>query len=70
MLTSRNKKIGKTTYRVNYIIITNYSKNLFFILKNVLIQLNRIQLVLSSAARAVTKTPKFHHNTPILESLN
>jgi len=29
-------------------------------------QTNRLQLVLNSAARAVTKTPKFHHITPIL----
>jgi len=27
-------------------------------------QTNRLQLVLNSAARAVTKTPKFHHITP------
>ena len=33
-------------------------------------QLNRIQLVLNSAARAVTKTPKFHHITPHLKSLH
>jgi len=32
-------------------------------------QTNRLQLVLNSAARAVTKTPKFHHITPILKSL-
>jgi len=31
-------------------------------------QTNRLQLVLNSAARAVTKTPKFHHITPILKS--
>ena len=31
---------------------------------------NRLQLVLNSAARAVTKTPKFHHITPILKSLH
>jgi len=33
-------------------------------------QTNRLQLVLHSAARAVTKTPKFHHITPILQSLH
>ena len=33
-------------------------------------QTNRLQLVLNSAARAVTRTPKFHHITPILESLH
>ena len=33
-------------------------------------QLNRLQLVLNSAARAVTKTPKFHHITPHLKSLH
>jgi len=30
----------------------------------------RLQLVLNSAARTFTKTPKFHHITPILESLH
>jgi len=29
---------------------------------------NRLQLAMNSAARAVTKTPKFHHITPILKS--
>jgi len=33
-------------------------------------QTNRLQLILNSAARAVTKTPKFHHITPILKSLH
>jgi hypothetical protein len=31
---------------------------------------NRLQLVLNSAARAVTKTSKFHHITPVLKSLH
>ena len=31
---------------------------------------NRLQLVLNSAARAVTRTPKFQHITPILKSLH
>jgi len=30
-------------------------------------QTNSLQLVLNSAARAVTKTPKFYHFTPILK---
>ena len=33
-------------------------------------QLDRLQLVLNSAARAVTRTPRFHHITPILKSLH
>ena len=33
-------------------------------------QLDRLQLVLNSAARAVTKTPKFRHITPIVKSLH
>jgi len=33
-------------------------------------QTNHLQLFLNSAARAVTKTPKFHHITPILKSLH
>ena len=33
-------------------------------------QTNRLQLVLNSAARAVAKTTKFHHITPILKSLH
>jgi len=36
----------------------------------IITQANRRQLVLNSAARAVTKTPKFHHITRILESLH
>jgi hypothetical protein len=32
-------------------------------------QINRLQLLLNSAARAVTRTPKFSHITPILKSL-
>jgi hypothetical protein len=31
---------------------------------------NRLQFVLNSAARAVTKTPKFHHITPVLKSVH
>jgi len=33
-------------------------------------QTNRLQFVLNHAACAATKTPKFHHNTPIPESLH
>ena len=33
-------------------------------------QTKRLQLVLNAAARAVTKTPKFHHISPILKSLH
>jgi len=33
-------------------------------------QTNRLQLVLNSAARAITNTPKFHHITPILQFLH
>src|SRR5258706_511679 len=33
-------------------------------------ELNRLQLMLNTAARAITKTPKFHHITPILKSLH
>jgi len=33
-------------------------------------QLNRLQLVLNSSARAVSKTPKFAHITPVLKSLH
>ena len=33
-------------------------------------QTNRLQLVLNAAARAVTRTPKFHHISPTLKSLH
>src|SRR5258706_14820091 len=33
-------------------------------------ELNRLQLILNTAARAIAKTPKFHHITPILKSLH
>jgi len=40
------------------------------LLINLPTQTNRLQLVLNSAAHAVTKTLKFHHITPILKSLH
>ena len=46
----------------------DYCNSLFLNISNQ--QLNRLQLVLNSAARAVTKTPKFHHITPHLKSLH
>ena len=33
-------------------------------------QTNRLQLVINAAARAITKTPKLHHISPILKSLH
>ena len=33
-------------------------------------QTNHLQLVLNYAARDVIRTPKFHHITPVLESLH
>ena len=33
-------------------------------------QLNRLQLVLNASARAVTRTPKFSHISPVLKSLH
>ena len=48
--------------------ILDYCNSLFLNISNQ--QLNRLQLVLNSAARAVTKTPKFHHITPHLKSLH
>jgi len=33
-------------------------------------QLNRLQFLLNSAARAITKTPRFHHISPVLKSLH
>ena len=33
-------------------------------------QINRLQLVQNSAARAVTKIPKYYHITPVLKSLH
>ena len=33
-------------------------------------QLDRLQLILNSAARAVSKTPKFTHISPVLKSLH
>ena len=46
----------------------DYCNSLYLNISNQ--QLNRLQLVLNSAARAVTKTPKFHHITPHLKSLH
>jgi len=33
-------------------------------------QTNRLRLILNSAARAVTKIPNFHHNSPTFKSLH
>ena len=46
----------------------DYCNSLYLNISNQ--QLNRLQLILNSAARAVTKTPKFHHITPHLKSLS
>ena len=46
----------------------DYCNSLYLNINNQ--QLNRLQLVLNSDARAVTKTPKFHHITPHLKSLH
>ena len=46
----------------------DYCNSLYLNISNQ--QLNRLQLVLNSAARAVTKTTKFHHITPHLKSLH
>ena len=46
----------------------DYCNSLYLNISNQ--QLNRLQLILNSAARAVTNTPKFHHITPHLKSLH
>jgi len=46
----------------------DYCKSLLFNLPAT--QTNRLQRLINSAACAVTKTPKFHHITPMLESLH
>ena len=46
----------------------DYCNSLYLNISNQ--QLNRLQLILNSADRAVTKTPKFHHITPHLKSLH
>jgi uncharacterized protein involved in tolerance to divalent cations len=46
----------------------DYCNSLFLNIKAK--QINRLQLILNSAARAVTKTPKFNHITPQLKSLH
>jgi hypothetical protein len=46
----------------------DYCNSLFLNLP--LTELNRLQLVLNSAARTVTKTPKYHHISHVLKSLH
>ena len=46
----------------------DYCNSLFLNLPSY--QLNRLQLLLNSAARATTKTPRFHHISPVLKSLH
>ena len=45
----------------------DYCNSLFLNLPQA--QLSRLQLILNSTARAVSKTPKFSHITPVLKSL-
>jgi len=46
----------------------DYCNSLFLNLEST--QLKRLQLIQNSLARAVTRTPKHHHITPILKSLH
>ena len=46
----------------------DYSNSLLLNLPST--QTEHLQLVLNAAARAVTRTPKFHHISPIRKSLN
>src|ERR1700733_5174853 len=46
----------------------DYCNSLFLNLERT--QLNRLQLIQNSLARAVTRTPRHHHITPILKSLH
>ena len=46
----------------------DYCNSLYFNINSQ--QLNKLKLILNSAARAVTKTPKFHHIIPHLKSLH
>ena len=46
----------------------DYCKSLFFNLPRC--QLDRLQLILNSAARAVSETPRFTHISPVLKSLH
>ena len=46
----------------------DYCNSLFFNLPQS--QLNRLQLILNSSARAVSKSPNFCHITPLLKSLH
>jgi len=48
-------------------VFANYKTSIFSLTK-LSKQANRLQLVLNSSDRAVTKTPKFHCITPILKS--
>jgi len=61
------------TFRIFFVydtILLASSSTLSLLLNLPATQTNRLQLVLNSVARAVTKTPKFLHITPILKSLH
>jgi len=69
------RRIRKTFYQTTACTIVNsliHSKIDYYnsLLLNIpATQTNRLQLVLNSTARAITRTPKFHRITPILKSL-
>src|SRR6218665_2572135 len=46
----------------------DYCNSLFFNLDST--QIHRLQLIQNSLARAVTRTPRHHHITPVLKSLH
>jgi len=55
---------------VSSLINLSFTQHISFILSLPTTQTNSLQLVLNSAARAVTKTLKFHHFTATLKSLH
>jgi len=64
----RNKTYKLIVNQVVY--LSRGTLTVFNVTRSFATQTNRLQLVLNSAARAVTKTPKFHHITPILKYLH
>jgi len=68
-------QLGRIKLLPELLLLLSFTLNLTIVTRSLLLNLpateaNRLQLVLNSAARAVTKTPKFHRITAILKYLH
>jgi len=60
---------AEATVRAAWLYVETMKRGSYTLLNLPATQTNHLQLVLNSAARAVTKTPTLHHITSVLKSL-